>query len=289
MSSADALSPELQETVNRFIAVILNDIKNNCLKLPTLPEVATKVRSAVDNENSSTSQIAKVISTDTALTARLIQVANSPLYRARTPIDNVQSSITRLGMKTVRDLVTSLLMKQLYQTKSPMLRKRAEQLWLHSSEVAALSGLLARRYTSLSADEAMLAGLVHDIGAMPLIVRAEEFPTLVQNPAALEHAIETLHPQIGKLILETWHFPPGVVDAAAEHEQLDRYSAEVDYVDVVMVANLHSYMGKQHRLSKTDWGNVPAFGKLGLTPDQSLELMESTREEVAELKKVLAG
>jgi putative nucleotidyltransferase with HDIG domain len=289
MSTDAAHSAEVQDTINRFIAVILKDLKSNCLKLPTLPSVAMRVREAVESDNSSTVQIARLISADAALSARLIRVANSPLYRGRTPIESVPMAVTRLGTRTVRDLVVSLIMQQLFQTRSPMLRAHMERLWLHSTEVAALSSLLARRFTSLSVDEAMLAGLLHDIGALPLIVRAEEFPVLLGNEAALDQVIEQLHTQIGKLILETWQFPPGICAAAGEHEQLDRYSAEVDYVDVVIVANLHSYMGTTHRLAKVSWGDIPAFGKLGLRPEESVAVLEETRAEREELKKLLQG
>jgi putative nucleotidyltransferase with HDIG domain len=279
----------VQESINRFIEVTLNDIKHDCLKLPTLPEVALRVRREVESNNSSTAKVARVIASDAALSARLIQVVNSPLYRARTPIDSVPLAVTRLGMKVVRDLVVGLIMKQLFNPRSSVLRARMERLWLHSTEVAALSGLLARRFTSLSADEALLAGLLHDIGAMPLIARAEEFPALLINEVALDHVIDQLHGQIGRLILETWKFPPEVVAVAAEHEQLDRYSAETDLVDVVTVANLHSYMGSDHRLAHVSWADVPAFGKLGLRPEESVGLLEETHAEREELKKMLRG
>lgn len=287
MSQEANPSAAIQESINRFVEVVLKDLKNNCLKLPTLPEVAVRVREAVEDDMSSTSKISRVISADASLSARLIRVANSPLYRGRTPIEGVQMAVTRLGTKTVRDLVMSLIMQQLFQTRSPQLRARMERLWLHSTEVAALSGLFARRFTSLSVDEAMLAGLLHDIGALPLIVRAEEFPELLKEEAALDQAINQLHTLIGKLILETWQFSPNVVAAAAEHEELGRYSAEVDYVDVVTIANLHSYMGTGHRLAKINWGDVPAFGKLGLRPEESIAVMEETRAEREETRNML--
>jgi HD-like signal output (HDOD) protein len=280
---------DFQDPSNRFIGVVLADIKNNCLKLPTPPEVAVRVRRAVEGNEASTAQIARLIGTDAALSARLIQVANSPLYRGRTPIDNVQTAVTRLGNKMVRDLVTALLMKQLFQSRSPLLRKRMEVLWLHSAEVSAFSSVLARRFTSLSAEGAMLAGLLHDIGALPLIVRAEDFPEIANDPDLLESAIERLHGQIGKLLLDTWKFPPELSAVAAEHEDLSRYSATVDYVDVVTVANLHSYMGGSHRLSKVNWGDIPAFGKLGITPKETVALMEEMRGEINDLRQMIAG
>jgi hypothetical protein len=79
------------------------------------------------------------------------------------------------------------------------------------------------------------------------------------------------------------------VAAAYEHEDIGRLSGDIDLVDIVMLANLHSYIGKNHRLSKVDWGNVPAFAKLGLTPTDSLLALEAAKAEMAEMRAMLGG
>jgi putative nucleotidyltransferase with HDIG domain len=279
-------SPQIAD---RFITVVINDIKQNCLKLPTLPEVAVRVRKAVEDENSTAAQVAKLISSDAALSARLLRIANSPLYRGNKTIDSVQMAVARLGNTTVRNLVTSLVMQQLFQSGSASLKNRMKTLWLHSTEVAVIAQALARKFTKLDPDQAMLAGLLHDIGTLSLLSRAADFPELVRDDVALEHAIEQLHHQVGKLVLEAWKFPPDVVAAAYEHEDIGRLSGDIDLVDIVMLANLHSYIGKNHRLSKVDWGNVPAFAKLGLTPTDSLLALEAAKAEMAEMRAMLGG
>lgn len=275
-----------QDIADQFITVILADIKQNCLKLPTLPELAVKVRKLSQDESSNAGQLAKLVNTDAALSARLVRISNSPLYRGNSPITSVQMAITRLGNTTVRNLVSSLVMQQLFQMPSS-LRERMRLVWNHSAEVAIISQILARNFTKLQPDEAMLAGLLHDIGTLPILSRAEDFPQILRDPAALENSILMLHTQIGKILLETWNFSPEIVAAAAEHEELDRYTAEIDYADVVLVANLHSYIGKDHRLATVDWGNVPAFAKLGMTPAQSLLAMNEAKAEVAETLALL--
>jgi HD-like signal output (HDOD) protein len=287
---SDAIQrPEVQEAVDRFVARILADLKGNSLRLPTLPPVVVRVHEAVESVDGSAARIARIVSADATLASRLIQIANSAIYHGQPAVENVQMAITRLGDRAVRGVIMSLGMRQLFQTGLLALRARVETLWLHSAEVAALSAVLARRAMSLSVDEAMLAGLVHDIGALPLIAHAEEYPVLLGHPPALEPVIERLHGPIGRLILETWQFPPEIVEVASEHEDLGRYSARVDYTDIVTVANLHSYLGKPHRLARVNWDEVPAFGKLGLTPEQSLMLFQQTREEIAGLRKILQG
>lgn len=272
---------------DRFIAVILKDIRSNCLKLPSLPEVALRVRKAAEDENASAAEIARLIALDPALSARLLRVANSALYRGSRPIDNLQTAVARLGHQAVRSLVASLAMQQLFQTPSPALKARMKDLWVHSTEVATLACALAARFTKLDPDEALLAGLLHDIGVLPILARAEDFPEIAADPAHLDETIERLHTVIGRVVLEAWDFPPALVAVAAEHEDLGRYSAEVDYADVVVVANLHSYLGRAHRHAAVNWADVPAVAKLGLTPAESLLALEEAKSRMTELKAIL--
>jgi putative nucleotidyltransferase with HDIG domain len=216
-------------------------------------------------------------------------VANSPLYRGANAISNLQSAIARLGPPLVRNLVTSLILKQLFQSKSPVLRQHMQVLWEHSTQVAAISHILARKFTRLKPDEAMLAGLIHDIGALPILVKAESHPELLADEAQLNEIIDKLHPAIGRLILEAWKFPPELVTVAAEHENLTRISDQVDYTDIVTVANLHSHLGSQHRHAKVKFIDVPAFTKLGLTPETSVATLEEASAEMKEVKTLLAA
>lgn len=158
---------------------------------------------------------------------------------------------------------------------------------MHSTEVAVISSTLTRKFTQLEPDQAILAGLLHDTGTLLILSRSDDFPEISRNPEALDMAIETMHTQVGKLLLTTWKFSPILVAVAAEHEELGRYTSEVDYVDVVLVANLHSHIGSNHRHAHTNWADVPAFAKLGLTPTESLTAMEEAKAEMAELRQLL--
>ncbi len=273
--------------VDHFIAVILKDIRHNCLKLPSLPEVALRVRKAAQDENAPAAEIARLIALDPALAARLLRVANSAFYRGSRSVDNLQMAVARLGNQAVRSLVASLAMQQLFQTPSTALKAPMKDLWVHSTEVATLASALAARFTKLNPDDALLAGLLHDIGVLPILARAEDFPEIALDPAHLDETINRLHTVIGKLVLEAWDFPPQLVAVAMEHEDLGRYSAEVDYVDVVLVANLHSYVGRAHRHAAVNWADVPAVAKLGLTPAESLLALEEARSQMTELKAIL--
>lgn len=167
---------------NQFLETLNEAIDKNRLTLPTLPEVALKVRDAVENEQSSANQIAEIIASDAALSARLLQVANSPLYRGRVTIDNLQMAVARLGVRLVRSLVVSLIMQQIFQATNDLLDAKFRQVWEESVQIAAISRVLASNVDHLDKEQAMLAGLIHNIGALPVLAMAESHEELLQDP-----------------------------------------------------------------------------------------------------------
>jgi putative nucleotidyltransferase with HDIG domain len=272
--------------VDRFIASLLEDLKNNKLELPTLPQVAANIGRVLDNPRSRSKDVAQVVSTDMALSARLIHVANSPLVRSTRRIENVHYAIIRMGSTMVRNVITSFLIRQLFRSKQRALQMRMTAIWNHSAYVAAISHVLASRFTNFQTDEVMLAGLLHDIGKLPILAKAAKLPAMKNNENALDMVLSKLHPALGRAILETWKFPADIVNAAAEHENIDRCSKALDYTDVVIVANLHSYIGKSPAMN-VDWNNIPAMEKLNLDPEMSIGVLEEAREEIQEIQKVL--
>lgn len=279
------------ERADQILASIMEDVRRNRIELPTLPEVAIRVRRLLEDPRVTSGQVAKVITADAPLSARLLRVANSPLYRGTSAIENVRTAIARLGHRLVHNLVTSLVMVQLFQPKvSEGIQTRLRQVWTHSAHVAALCHVLAQKFTRLAPEEALLSGLIHDIGALPLLMYAETIPYLPADEVGLEDMLTSLHARVGGLILETWHFPPALVKATSGHEDLGReHEEDVDYLDIVIVANLLSYVGTQHRLIQMDWHRVPAFSRLGVTAEECRGIMQEAKEEVRQLQAVLTG
>lgn len=136
----------------------------------------------------------------------------------------------------------------------------------------------------------MLGGLIHDIGTLPILMRAEKSPELMADDAALDRIIAHLHTQVGKAILEVWAFPEELIAAVSGHEDLERdKTPEADYADVVMIANLQSYICGSHRHSNPNWEHIPALAKLGLSPEVSIVTMEETAEDVQEVQRLLTS
>ncbi len=246
--------------------IILDDLENDRLPLPTLPEVAIRVRETVDNVDASIKDVAQIIETDAALSARIIQVANSALYRGLNSADNVQSATMRMGLNTVRNLTTSLVMKQLFQATHPVVDHYLRTAWKQSTDVAALSAMIAKNYTNLEADSALLAGLTHSIGLSPILVKAESDPDLLSDSRALEELLFELYPTVGSEILKRWDFSEHLVNVPAEHLNIHRNGndGEADYTDVVQVALLQTTAGGSGPLSDVNETEVSAIDRLGM-------------------------
>ncbi len=277
MTPDQDLLPELQQA-----------IESDRILLPTLPEVALRVRDAVERESATVRQVADIVATDAALSARLLQVANSPLYRGRVPIDNLQMAITRLGTRLVRSLVVSLAMRQMFQATSPGLDHAFRQTWERSVEVAGIARMLSKTQAQLDPEQALLAGLIHDIGALPVLTLLEQKGMDLDN-RTFDFLLTELSPAVGGMILKKWDFPAPLVAVAENfHNFAYQGGPEADYVDLVIVARLQSLSGSSHPDAALDWNDIQSFAKLGLGPEIEVVEMEGAAEEISEVKQMFS-
>ena len=274
----------MSEKADQFYDELKTAVESDQLILPTLPEVALKIRDAVESENTSAQQIAETLTQDASLSARLIQVSNSPLYRSRTPIEDLQMAVTRLGIRMVRDLVISLAMKQIYQATSDVLDEHFRKIWNTSVEVAAICRMLATTVPGINPEQALLAGLIHNIGALPILVMAEDDDDLFNDSEALGLIIDELTSPVGVLILQTWNFGDSMTNVV-KHAHNFSYDHEggADLVDLVQIALLQG----GHEPNDIDWAAVPAFAKLGMDTDVNVVEIEENKEIIESTKQSL--
>jgi len=272
-----------------FLNELVDAIKNDRLTLPTLPEVALKIRDAANDPDVNSNTLSSVIGQDAALAARIIKVANSPLLRGSVVVDNLQLAITRMGINFVRNLATGLAMEQMFQATHDSIDKRLRASWEHSLEVASISHVLASHFTKLKPDQATLAGLVHEIGILPILTLAEDNPEILEKEAVLDKIISRLHGRVGKAIMKAWEFPEELMDVPLGCTDFTRNSgASADYVDVVTVAKIQSYTEENNPYPDLDQSTVPAFAKLGLAGETEVHEVDTLAEEIDEAKQAFA-
>lgn len=278
----------MDEVIQEVRAELVDAITNNRIVLPTLPEVALKVREAAEDPRTDAASMARVLANDAAMSARIIRVANSPLLRAATPIQDMKMAISRLGTQYTCNLAIGLAMEQMFQATSDAVDRKMRQVWSRSTEVAGISAVLARSYSKLKPDQATLAGLVHRIGVLPILRFAEEQRKLLRQPELLDDLIDQLHGEIGTLILNAWGFPPELSSVPSEYLRFDRVVPAADYTDIVMVANLQSHIGSEDALLDLDWSQISAFSRLGMDPGfnvlEAEDLSEAMQASIASLQ-----
>ena len=268
---------------------IVAQIKNDELVLPTLPEVALRVREIAEDVDASITDLTSVIGQDPALAARIIKVTNSPLIRVSSQITDLSTAISRLGINFTSNLAIGLAMEQMFQATHDNIDKRMRECWSRAMEIAASAQVLAKHFTKLHSDQAMLAGLVHQIGMLPILSYAEHHEGLLSDSYSLDMVLDKLHPSLGAYILKSWEFPEELVLVPRNYLNLDFQASEATYVDLVQVATVQSYVDTDHPLSEVDSSKLGSFQRLGLDSDNDITQWDSLSEEVGETHAAIGG
>ncbi|MEQ1437854.1 HDOD domain-containing protein [Fontimonas sp. SYSU GA230001] len=253
---------------DRFYRIVVDALTHDRLTLPTLPEVALRIQALLRDEDVAVAAVVKEIQSDPALAVRLLRVANSAAVRGGRSVDSIQQAVTRLGLQYTRLLVNGLVLEQMFRSNSPMLKERLGTCWRDSVEVAALARALAAQCTLLQPELAMLGGLIHRVGTLPILRMAEAHTDAIDTPAELDEVIDRLAPRVGSMVLRAWHFPAELVDLPVQWPDLRRaHEGAADYADVVIVAVLRLRADKG---GEPVPDGIPAFAKLDLEPDFAL-------------------
>jgi HD-like signal output (HDOD) protein len=205
----------------------------------------------------------------------------------------VQNAVVRLGLSTTRQLVIGFTLRDLFQSRDPLLKRLMEEAWQQSLDVAAISFVLARQLRLFDPEEAMLAGLVSNIGVLSVLNYAQGYPQLLQDEALLRQWIDRLKGDVGAMVLEHWQFPGEIVEVARGCEEWGRCpGTRADLCDLVLVATLHSFIGKRRRNAPPRMDQVPAYQKLALgrlTPEMTLQVLVEAREQIEQARALLAA
>ena len=273
-------------------------ITESIINLPTLPTVVSKMIELVDNPKTSAASLARLISADQALTARILKLANSAYYGFPREISTVNMAIVVIGFNTVKEMGLSLSVFEVFKDSGRDKSFDTAQFWQHSIGCGSAARLIARRFKYQFIGEAFVAGLLHDIGKVILNqYMHEEFTAILtdvaENGALLDEAeiatVGATHSQIGGWLAEKWNLPRIIVDSIKHHH--DPWEAKVDaaLVAIVSVANYlcHiSTIGNSGRIVpiKPDERTWDIFRKASLPFDEP-DLIELQTEFLLEFDK----
>lgn len=278
------VSPEHKD--NPFIQKFSQHFIQGELKTPSFPDVALKIRKAIE-QDCEIDDLVKIVNMDPVISAKLIQVVNSPFYMLMNPISNCFNAINRLGRKTTRDLVVTFSMKNLIKSDKPEIKKLIQQSWVQSVKVSSISFNLAKLLKKGDANEALLAGLLHNIGALPILSFADSsLPDNTFQAADIELCINECSGQIGSIILEQWEFPENLKQIPLQSSDwFENNSDDITLNDIVLLAKYHYFLDTPGRGKLPRIDTLPVYKKLGdqpLTPELSLQILHDAKQQVAE-------
>lgn len=285
--------PQMTASESRALADLRAYFRNEHCELPSLPDLALKIGKAIDNPDNANDDIARLIQLDPALTARIISVVNSAAFGGVNKIQSIQQATARLGRSKVRSLVYSCLLKSIFKINSGTLKRRMETLWHHSAYVAALSFVLGRETPGIDPEQALLAGLIHDIGAVAVIGGINRFPVLAEREELLDFVIASSRVEVGVLTLKQWGLEEELQDVVKHAENWHRTGTAIpENTDVVILAQLHSLIGSRVQTGLPRIDAVPAYSKLAhgeLTPHHSLAILEEAEADVSEVRALISA
>ncbi|HZO91370.1 MAG TPA: HDOD domain-containing protein [Chthonomonadaceae bacterium] len=184
--------------------------------LPILPNVASQLLRLTENPNANARDYERIISQDAAMAAKVLRTANSPYFGGHGQITTLQRALVQLGANTIRSICLTVAFQSALMNKPFSKRFRVVEFWKHSLAVASAAKVLAHIKRSPHAEEAFVAGLVHDIGKLALAlflpIEANRIYSLVELEKISDYeaemqTLELTHQEIGLLAAERWSLP----------------------------------------------------------------------------------
>lgn len=271
----------------RFVSLLALELENGDIALPSLPDVVMKIRRMLSSESADFDLISQAVSVDPVLVSRLFVFANSAYYnRAIIKIETLDAAIGRLGFEVVRNTAMSLAMKQLYAAdKHSHAAKHLRSIWARGMKLSCMAFAVARKSPSVNEESAFLCGLMHEVGKLYIVTKADEFPAILGDPKSLAAMFEQWNSQISKSIIESWGFTDEMAESADPKHYLDEDSASgAKLVDVVWIAKL---LVDDADVEGVELEEVPSCIKLNINRDSLPALLGAYRDKLTSMQQSL--
>jgi len=275
----------------KILEDIARDLSGSEITFPTFLDITFQVRAALKDPNLNIEQLSKLVGAEPLMSAKIIRMANSvAMNPSGREVADVKSAIVRVGMEAVRTVSFAVAMEQLLKSKQMQpFENLSQRLWEHTSHVAALCRVLARKMAKINGDEAMFAGLVHDLGVFYLMSRAANFPELANDKVELHSLLVGWHDNIGHALLSAMGLPESVLEAVRDHETEREITAIDNLSNVLFIANKIANRTACWREAELD-GEIDTSILDSIFDAETLaEIVEESEEEVHSLKAALGG
>lgn len=289
-SSPQGAASARQSELARLVEALNVELAGEKIDLPSFPDVATRVRRALTNEEVDVDAVVRIVSAEPALAARLLQLANSAAVNpnSRRFID-LRSAISRIGFNMARSAAIAFAMSQLRRAEAyKNVGNALAELWKQSAHVAAVCHVVARRFTQINPDAALLAGLLQSVGKLYLLTRAARFPTLLADASTYQRLVAEWHLRLASAILRNWELSEEIVDAVIACETMDRdHQGATDLADVLNVAGAMAQLSPGATPDDMLFLGMPAARRMKLDADSCHTALAESSEAINSLRRAL--
>jgi HD-like signal output (HDOD) protein len=278
-------------TENALYTILVEKIKQESLVLPTLPEVALRVREAADDPEINLGQMSEIISHDAALSMGMLKVANSAMLGRGIKVETVNQAVTRIGLRQIKSIATAMALEQVFISENEIVSLYLKKSWTKTVDVASVAislmtfYLKQNKHSSLMLETVTLAALIHSIGVLPILTEAESHPDVFANPTFLQQAIIKLSSSVGAEVTKAWGLSEDFTDIVQNWSDLTILPDEVHYLDFIRAGAIYHGIFKNE---STKAILLKSYVAKGIMPD--IDFMESDdfKEMVSDVKTMFS-
>lgn len=269
-----------QEEHFKFVQSLAKDLNGKEIKLPSFPDVVMRIRTALDDPDTTGEDLAQILSNDVVLASRILILANSTYHNpAGIKIEGLGAAVGRIGFEKVRTAAIAYAVEQLYASDElAALKDELRATWVAGLRLAALSEVIARHCTKIDSDSAFIAGLLNRIGVLYIFTKYTEYPALLQDADSRQNLIDEWAAPIGESIVANWEFSEEIQATLNPDEvETTHRRSEANLADIVTTAKLSL------ENEGTDWQDTAEKKRLQLTAEKMPKILESYKEKLDSL------
>lgn len=287
----------MSDTTAAVQNIELNSLVDDIQGLISLPEVAIKISSMVDDPNVSVDEIGEMISQDPALTIRVLAIANSPFYGLSSEVSTIARAVTVLGTKQLTDVVLSTATTNAF-AGIPIHVISVDDFWYHSLYCGLLAQELSSKHNPPLRDSMFVAGLLHDIGHL---VMFNKIPDLIHDALLRTVQGESLplymeerevigfdHAQVGAALAREWHLPKYLVECMEFHHEPEKAKNFKLEATLIHIANAVAALPYSDDIDESDLQSIDesCWKITGLKPADVQQATSVAQEKINETKSI---
>jgi HD-like signal output (HDOD) protein len=279
---AGVIAPMAFRTKKKGIDEIISSMND----LPPMPQNVTRTLRILADPDKSMPDVADVLGEDQAMMARLLKVSNSVLYRTGEEIRTLKHALTRLGSKTIRNIVLSSSTQAMFSLKRSGAGVWSQALWQHAKECALSARCVARILKYPDPEEAFAGGMLHDVGKLVILlkytdefrlIRKKQISENISSIRAERSFLEFDHSQAGKILMEKWRMPR-ILGACVRHHHSPEKAGE--FSQIAHIIGYGNYLANQYgtnenKVPDTDTEGLKAIQKFLKVDNETIQRIET--------------